>query len=156
MSDTKDLTINKKSDIAFQSDVEALGDLLTQTVQNYSESAPKYAAITEKLLNIFEKDEEIAAMEHKDLLKLLDSSQKAQLQPVIEITKMIKALTELEDINKYKQKTEKLEGIIKAYEVEKAQHESYKTLDATITTSTSGEGDKDGVIWESHNKGDSK
>ena len=126
--------MSKELDTRTANDIAALSDLASNVVKNYTANAPIYTKITEKLLEIFNNDDEIKQMEHKDLLKLLDTAQKAQLQPVIEITKMIKAITELEDINSYKKRTEQLEEIINTYKAESADHGKYKVIDIETAT----------------------
>jgi hypothetical protein len=70
-------------------------------------------------------------MATKDLLKLLDLSIKAQLQPIEQLTKLVQSLEALYDKSELKAKIENLDEVIS--EINNAKSEaSAKTLDDLV------------------------
>jgi hypothetical protein len=90
---------------------QTLGDLRVLIEENLNVQMgviPVYKEISRRILDIFSKEEELAHLEAKDLIKLLDLSNKAQLAPIEQITKLVQALSTMYDRSQLKDQVDNL------------------------------------------------
>lgn len=77
--------------------VKELTTLTSEAINNYKKTADKYADIAEKVLKEITEENVIQSMEVSELFKLLEITNKHQLAPIAEFTKLIQNLTNLVD-----------------------------------------------------------
>lgn len=144
MSTTKQLTLNEKRDLPTNNDIvgqtiQQLTDMIIESVDNHQKVTPIYQNIQKAILEMLNKQDELANMETKDLLKLLDVTTKAQLQPVESLTKLVQATSALYDKSNLEAKVNALNSIVDTLKHEKedavltAQVADPATIDADDT-----------------------
>lgn len=91
-------------------------NLVGSLVEQQVKLDPALRKISERLSLIFESEDELKLMEHKDLLKLWEFTQKQRLQPVETLTKLLQAVASLQQANQMAEKVAKLETIVNSFE----------------------------------------
>lgn len=102
--------------------VSDLTTLTNDAIANYKKTADKYTDIAEKVLDEITQENVIQSMEVSELFKLLEITNKHQLAPIAEFTKLIQNLTNLMDRQDIEAEKEKLFDFTK--ELEKAKQTS--------------------------------
>jgi hypothetical protein len=90
-----------------------LSQMVKQSLSFYQETSPIYEKIARTVLDVFSNEKEIANLEHKDLFKLLELSQKAQLQPVETLIKLVQNLNTLYERSALAAKMDSLQQVVK-------------------------------------------
>lgn len=127
-----------------QSLVEAtLPDLMTmisQSIENQTKINPIYQKIHDKILGIFQKEDELDNMEVKDLIKLLELTSKAQLTPVEQLTKLVQAATALYERAEVESKSKTLDAIIDKFD--NLHNAPWNTVEYSTKDAVDGEVDE--------------
>jgi hypothetical protein len=92
--------------------IEDLRLMIEESVKFQAHVSPIYKAISEKILNMLSNQEELAHMETKEMLKLLEISNKAQLAPVEQLTKLVQSVTALYQRSELQDKVDKLSQVV--------------------------------------------
>jgi hypothetical protein len=125
------MTKETNSLMLLEDSISNIRDMVAQSVTYQTQAQPIYSDIANKILAMFEDQKELDMMATKDLLKLLDLSIKAQLQPIEQLTKLVQSLEALYDKSELKAKIENLDEVIS--EINNAKSEaSAKTLDDLV------------------------
>jgi len=101
-----------KNQVLIGNTVQSLTDLVIASVKYQTTVSPIFKELADKLLNILKSDEEINDMETKDLIKLLEVANKAQIQPVTELTKLVQSVTALHERSALQNKIDKLQAVV--------------------------------------------
>lgn len=101
-----------KNQVLIGNTVQSLTDLVTESVRYQTIVSPIFKELADKVLNILKSDDEIRDMETKDLIKLLEVANKAQIQPVIELTKLVQSVTALHERSALQNKIDKLQAVV--------------------------------------------
>ena len=96
--------------------VPQLITMITDAVEYQIEVNPVYQKIHNKILALFEKDDELDNLQAKDLLKLMELTQKAQLVPVEQLTKLIQATATLYERSELDKKTKALDTLLEKFD----------------------------------------
>lgn len=96
--------------------VPQLISMITEAVSYQIEINPLYQKIHKKILDMFEKDEELENLEVKELIKLMELTQKAQLAPVEQLTKLVQATAALHERSEVDKKTKALDELISKFD----------------------------------------
>lgn len=126
--------------------VADLRDMIEESVKFQANVSPVYQAISDKILGMLNKQEELDHWEVKDLLKLLELSNKAQLAPVEQLTKLVQSVTALYERGKLQDRVDHLKQLVdeinhKKDEViehqEKAENETieYEDIEGLVSES---------------------
>lgn len=113
-----------------------LRQMIEESVKFQSQVSPIYQNIADKILGMLNKQEELDHWEVKDLLKLLELSNKAQLAPVEQLTKLVQSVTALYERSQLQDKVDQLTQIVdeinskKQDVIEANQSGTYTTIDA--------------------------
>lgn len=92
--------------------VADLRDMIEESVKFQANVSPIYHAISDKILGMLNKQEELDHWEVKDLLKLLELSNKAQLAPVEQLTKLVQSVTALYERGKLQDRVDQLKQLV--------------------------------------------
>jgi len=92
--------------------VADLRTMIEESVRFQSVVSPIYQNISNKLLGMLNRQEELDSWEVKDLLKLLELSNKAQLAPVEQLTKLVQSVTALYEGGKLQDRVDQLKQIV--------------------------------------------
>jgi cell fate (sporulation/competence/biofilm development) regulator YlbF (YheA/YmcA/DUF963 family) len=121
-------TVQHGTIMTFDAEISQLSITLTESIAAYQELSPIYRELSSAILAKLSTQDEMAMMEHSTLIKLLDMASKAQMQPISEFTKLIQAITSLQDISELRERANKLQAIIDAHESQqRVVIEEYKT-----------------------------
>lgn len=105
--------MNEEHNLALiETTVADLRDMIEQSVKFQSNVSPIYQAISDKILGMLNKQEELDHWEVKDLLKLLELSNKAQLAPVEQLTKLVQSVTALYEGSKLQDRVDHLNKLV--------------------------------------------
>lgn len=113
--------------------------MITEAVNAHVEVSPIYQEINTRVLKLLNNEAEMANMEVKELIKLTEVAQKAQLAPVEQLTKLVQAVTQLKDSNALEQRLREVEHLVTAIkqeasgsilEVDAAGYEDIGDIDA--------------------------
>lgn len=113
--DTKEIVLVSNDVADISETLPHLVEMISDAVAYQTKANPIYQKIHENVLAIFEKEDELANMEIKELIKLLDLTQKAQLAPVEQLTKLIQATSALYEQNEIQKKTKTLDTLIEKF-----------------------------------------
>lgn len=116
MEDLKKELVTKEDSNLIDNSIAPLTKMIIDAVEYQKEVSPIYQKIHNKILEIFSKEEELDNLEVKELIKLLDLTAKAQLQPVDQLTKLVQAVAALYDRSELEAKTKALDILIKQFE----------------------------------------
>lgn len=116
------------------STVSDIRRMVEASVAYQVEVTPIYAALSKRILDMLNIQEELDSWEVKDLLKLLDLSNKAQLQPIEQLTKLVQAVEALYDRSELQNKMDELSGVVN--EMLDAKKESEKHVNNDVTDYT--------------------
>lgn len=100
-----------------------VGDLKGLIEQNLNVQMgviPVYKEISNRILEMFNRDEELANWEAKDLIKLLDLSNKAQIAPIEQITKLVQSITALYERSQLQEKIDNMSEVVKKFQESKS------------------------------------
>lgn len=92
--------------------IDDLKQLVTDSLNMQTEVSPIYKSIINKILAMIDKEDELSAWEPKDLLKLLDLSNKANLQPIDQLTKLIQSIQALQETTRMQEKMGELSDLV--------------------------------------------
>ena len=110
--------------------IEDIREMVEDSVAFQAEVSPIYKKLSQRILDTLNTEEELAAMEHKDLLKLLDLSNKAQLAPIEQLTKLIQSVQSLHERSELQSKIDNLTEVVD--EMQKAKDDAQgDVIDAT-------------------------
>lgn len=105
--------MNEEHNLALiETTVADLRDMIEQSVKFQANVSPVYQAISDKILGMLNKQEELDHWEVKDLLKLLELSNKAQLAPVEQLTKLVQSVTALYEGSKLQDRVDHLNKLV--------------------------------------------
>jgi len=105
--------MNENTSIALiDSTITDLKLMIEDSVKFQVQVSPIYQNIAEKILSMLNKQEELDHWEVKDLLKLLELSNKAQLAPVEQLTKLVQSVTALYERSQLQEKVDNLQQIV--------------------------------------------
>lgn len=105
--------MNNKHDLALiETTVTDLRDMIEESVKFQAQVSPVYQSISDKILSMLNKQEELDHWEVKDLLKLLELSNKAQLAPVEQLTKLVQSVTALYERSQLQDRVDQLTQIV--------------------------------------------
>lgn len=116
MPEQNDLTL-------ITSTVTELRTMVEDSVNFQMEVAPVYHKIAQRVLAIFDKEEELEQWSGKDLIKLLELTNKAQLQPVEQLTKLVQSITALYERSELQDKMHDLEVVVNELKSKKEEAE---------------------------------
>jgi len=94
--------------------VSKLANLLENSLVEVEKVSPIYKAIANKILTMVNDDKELSAWDAKDLLKLLDLSNKAQLEPIKKLTDLIHAIQSMRETSAMGEKMRELTDVVNA------------------------------------------
>jgi hypothetical protein len=86
--------------------------MIEDSVKFQAVVSPIYQNISDKILGMLNRQEELDHWEVKDLLKLLEVSNKAQLAPVEQLTKLVQSVTALYERSQLQDKVDHLTQIV--------------------------------------------
>lgn len=105
--------MNENTSIALiDSTITDLKLMIEDSVKFQVQVSPIYQNIADKILSMLNKQEELDHWEVKDLLKLLELSNKAQLAPVEQLTKLVQSVTALYERSQLQEKVDNLQQIV--------------------------------------------
>lgn len=105
--------MNEENNIALiDNTVADLREMIEDSVKFQANVSPIYHAISDKILGMLNKQEELDHWEVKDLLKLLELSNKAQLAPVEQLTKLVQSVTALYERGKLQDRVDHLNKLV--------------------------------------------
>ena len=103
----------RTNDLALiETTVTDLRDMIEESVKFQAQVSPIYQSISDKILGMLNKQEELDHWEVKDLLKLLEVSNKAQLAPVEQLTKLVQSVTALYERSQLQDRVDQLTQIV--------------------------------------------
>lgn len=105
----------KEAELQLQEQVPALSQLVEGLIKSQAETDQVFASISNRVMEVFNNPDEIKLMQHKDLLKLLEVSQKQRLQPIETLTKLLQAITALQEKSNVTKKSEILQDVINEF-----------------------------------------
>lgn len=111
------VTVRRDTDLITEN-IQSLSRLITEAVDHHVEVAPIYRSIANKVLEVLNNENEIANLEPKDLIRLVDVVNKAQLVPVEQLTKLVQAASALYEQNQLSEKLAKVDKLITKIEEE--------------------------------------
>lgn len=109
-----------------------LASLAADSVKAYAENAPKLTNITNKIIEVLDDEELIAMMENKDLLNLLTTTTKYQLQPLEQFTKLFTQMNQFQERLETVKEAEKFKEL--SQELSKAAQEAGRDIEDEIIT----------------------
>jgi hypothetical protein len=115
---------NNNNTALIDATVKDLRTMVEKSVNFQTLISPVYEKIVTSILDIFGADGELTTMEAKDLMKLLDITSKAQIQPVVELTKLVQSVTALCERSVLQEKISSLESIVKSLVGKDAQNKA--------------------------------
>ena len=115
---------NNNNTALIDATVKDLRTMVEKSVNFQTLISPFYEKIVTSILDIFGADGELTTMEAKDLMKLLDITSKAQIQPVVELTKLVQSVTALCERSVLQEKISSLESIVKSLVGKDAQNKA--------------------------------
>jgi len=86
--------------------------MVEDSVRFQKQVSPIYSRITTAILGMLDNESELSRWEAKDLVKLLDLSNKAQLAPVEQLTKLIQSVQSLYERTELQEKIDKLSDVV--------------------------------------------
>lgn len=101
-----------------ESSIDHLTHLIIEAVNAHVEVSPIYREINNRVLKLLNNEAEMANMEVKELIKLTEVAQKAQLAPVEQLTKLVQAVTQLRDSNALEERLREVEHLVTAIKQE--------------------------------------
>jgi hypothetical protein len=129
--------MNNETGIALiDTTITDLRQMIEESVKFQTQVSPIYQNIADKILGMLNRQEELDHWEVKDLLKLLELSNKAQLAPVEQLTKLVQSVTALYERSQLQDKVDQLTQIVdeinskKQNVIEAGQENTYTTIDA--------------------------
>ena len=128
--------MNNETGIALiDTTITDLRQMIEESVKFQTQVSPIYQNIADKILGMLNRQEELDHWEVKDLLKLLELSNKAQLAPVEQLTKLVQSVTALYERSQLQDKVDQLTQIVdeinskKQNVIEAGQEDTYTTID---------------------------
>jgi hypothetical protein len=108
--------MEKNTNIALiENTVSEFKTLVEDATEYQLKVSPIYRKLNEKILEMLSKEDELAHMEMKDLLKVLEISNKAQLQPVEQLTKLVQSVTQLYEKTQLQNKVNELTAMVEQF-----------------------------------------
>jgi hypothetical protein len=112
--------------------VTDLTQMVAQSLLFYKQTSPVYERIAKAVLGIFDNENELANLEHKDLFKLLELSQKAMIQPVETLVKLVQNINALYERSQLAVKMDSLAKVVQEIQAKNEEHQEV-TLGKKIT-----------------------
>jgi hypothetical protein len=108
--------MEKNTNIALiENTVSEFKTLVEDATEYQLKVSPIYRKLNEQILAMLNKEDELAHMEMKDLLKVLEISNKAQLQPVEQLTKLVQSVTQLYEKTQLQNKVNELTAMVEQF-----------------------------------------
>lgn len=101
--------------------ISDLRQMIEESVKFQVQVSPVYQTIADKILGMLNRQEELDHWEVKDLLKLLELSNKAQLAPVEQLTKLVQSVTALYERSQLQDRVDQLTQIVNEINDQKKQ-----------------------------------
>jgi len=126
---------DKENEIAIiDNTISDIRRMVEESVAYQTIVTPVYASISKKILEMFDKDEELRVWQVKDLMKLLEISNKAQLQPIEQLTKLVQSVEALYDRSELQSKMDELSDVVN--EIKEAKDKSNEHLNNNVVDYT--------------------
>jgi hypothetical protein len=114
--------MNKDIELALiDTTITDLKTMIEESVKFQVQVSPVYQNIADKILGMLNRQEELDHWEVKDLLKLLELSNKAQLAPVEQLTKLVQSVTALYERSQLQDRVDQLTQIVNEINDQKKQ-----------------------------------
>jgi succinylglutamate desuccinylase len=127
--------MSKENEIAIiDNTISDIRRMVEESVAYQTIVTPVYASISKKILEMFDKDEELRVWQVKDLMKLLEISNKAQLQPIEQLTKLVQSVEALYDRSELQSKMDELSDVVN--EIKEAKDKSNEHLNNNVVDYT--------------------
>lgn len=108
--------------------IRDLSRMVNNAVDHQAEVAPIHRELTLKILDLLNNDAELKVMQPKDLMKLVEISSKAILQPIDQLTKLVETLTALHEKSQLEDRVKKVENLM-----DRLKHEAMgETVEAEL------------------------
>lgn len=104
--------IKLKENTSLSANVNQLSNMITQAIDYQVTVMPIFKSIADSILGILSQENELNNLEPKDLIKLLEVASKAQIAPVEQLTKLVQAVTALQNQSELQSKIEALEKVV--------------------------------------------
>lgn len=104
-----------KNELTFVDQTRDLTALLVKSIDAYREVSPIYTKLAQTILNKISEEQELNNMDYPTLLKVLELSNKAQMAPIAEFTKLVQALSALQDRNELQKRVAELTAIVNEF-----------------------------------------
>lgn len=103
----------KKNEVALiDSTIYDLKVMIEDSVKFQAKVSPIYKKLVDRILDMFNKDEELSNWEPKELIKLLELSNKAQLAPVEQLTKLVQSVTALYGTSELQDRVDRISQVV--------------------------------------------
>ena len=129
MSNKQEVAVRQEQQVT-ASTINNLTELANQTIEIYKETHPIFSSISNKILEMFNNDQELNNLEAKDLFKLLEIANKNQLAPINELTKLVTQLNNLQDRMDAHKEVETLRNLVEEMTRAKEEAEEADIVDA--------------------------
>lgn len=126
--------IEKNNLALIETTVSDLKLMIEDSVKFQAVVSPVYQTISDKILSMVNRQEELDHWEVKDLLKLLEVSNKAQLAPVEQLTKLVQSVTALYEKSQLQDRVDHLTKIVD--EINSRRDEIIETTEVARTFPT--------------------
>lgn len=126
--------IEKNNLALIETTVSDLKLMIEDSVKFQAVVSPVYQTISDKILSMVNRQEELDHWEVKDLLKLLEVSNKAQLAPVEQLTKLVQSVTALYEKSQLQDRVDHLTKIVD--EINSRRDEIIETTEVVRTFPT--------------------
>lgn len=126
--------IEKNNLALIETTVSDLKLMIEDSVKFQAVVSPVYQTISDKILSMVNRQEELDHWEVKDLLKLLEVSNKAQLAPVEQLTKLVQSVTALYEKSQLQDRVDHLTKIVD--EINSRRDEIIETAEVARTFPT--------------------
>ncbi len=104
--------IKLKENTSLSANVNQLSNMITQAIDYQVTVMPIFKSIADSILGILSQENELNNLEPKDLIRLLEVASKAQIAPVEQLTKLVQAVTALQNQSELQSKIEALEKVV--------------------------------------------
>jgi|LSQX01.1.fsa_nt_gb hypothetical protein len=104
--------IKLKENTSLSTNVNQLSNMITQAIDYQVTVMPIFKSIADSILGILSQENELNNLEPKDLIKLLEVASKAQIAPVEQLTKLVQAVTALQNQSELQSKIDALEKVV--------------------------------------------
>lgn len=114
------------ADTAAVETLQNLAEIAKETVSEYAKTAPALRGLAESVLKILTDEATLNTLENSELIKLFEISQRQQLVPLEQLTKLFTQMNSLNEKLGLSQERQALQGVVK--DIERAAREGKKTF----------------------------